>query len=170
MQPSPALYEVLTVISNANRTGKPSTMPVETHLEMACPFFSREVLERIGLFDEALPLWYHHQDYFIRLRSAGVPIMRLMNCLIRHLGNATIGYARAPRTDETLRAEYQRFCERYSAEDLHRLGLVLPPFGPYDLVPETETVLYTEQLNAAHVLSLFGVPHDAESDRVVGLE
>jgi GT2 family glycosyltransferase len=170
VQPSPALYDVLEFVSNANRAGVCYAVPVKTHLEIACTFFPRTLLKRIGLFDEALPLWYHHQDYFIRMRSLGVPILRLMNCFVRHLGSATIGYARESHIEEMLRTEYDRFCARYSAEYLSTLGLVLPPFGPYDLVPDTETVFTSEQLNAAHVLALFGVNHDEQSNRVVGPE
>lgn len=170
VQPSPALYDLLGFVSNANRAGVCYTVPIRTHLEMACTFFPRTLLQRIGLFDEAYPLWYHHLDYFIRMRSLGVPILRLMNCFVRHLGNATIGYAQEPQTDEMLRSEYDRFCELYSDEHLSRLGLVMPPFGPYDLVPAAETVLMSEQLDAARVLALFGVHHDEQSNRVVGSE
>jgi GT2 family glycosyltransferase len=170
IQPSPDLYELVGFVNEANRTGARYVAPVETHLEMACTFFSRTLLERIGLFDEAMPLWYHHQDYFIRMRALGAPVIRLMNCLVRHLGNVTIGYSRAPQTDEMLLKEYDRFCEKYSAEYLSSLGLVLPPFGPYDLVPATETVLFSDRLSAAHVLALFGVNHGEQSNRFVGLE
>lgn len=171
VQPSPEFYELLGFISNANRAGMCYAVPAQMHLEMACTFFPRSLLARIGLFDEALPLWYHHQDYFIRMRSLGVPILRLMNCFIRHLGSVTIGAARqSPHTEEMLRTEYARFCARYSAEYLSTLGLMLPPFGPYDLVSDTETVFTSDQLNAARVLALFGVNHDEQSNRAVGSE
>lgn len=154
--PSPLLYDVVLLAQRANAQGSLVQRPVESHLEMACTAFHKRVFEEVGGFREDMALWYHHQHFFVSLKLSRITLCRCYNVVVRHAGNSTIGYGRDREIMQLLRAEYRRFIALLSDVDLGELGLTMPPFGPYDLVPgKTKTTLRSEDIDLGELESVF---------------
>lgn len=53
-------------------------------------FYTRKnVLSKVGYFDEAMNYRYHDQDYSIRVKTAGFEVMRTPNVVVAHINSAT---------------------------------------------------------------------------------
>lgn len=54
----------------------------------ACIFARREILGKVGFFDERYPIWFEDVDLCYRLRKAGYKLMYVPDSEISHLGGA----------------------------------------------------------------------------------
>lgn len=53
-------------------------------------FYTRkDVLTKVGYFDESINYRYHDQDYSIRTKMAGFEVMRTPNVVVGHINSAT---------------------------------------------------------------------------------
>ncbi len=53
-------------------------------------FYTRkDVLTKVGYFDESINYRYHDQDYSIRVKKAGYEVMRTPNVVVGHINSAT---------------------------------------------------------------------------------
>ncbi|HEV3278630.1 MAG TPA: glycosyltransferase family 2 protein [Terriglobia bacterium] len=59
------------------------------HLAGACLLVRREVLDRVGMFDEGFPLWFEDTDLCYRIKEAGWGLFYLEEARVIHYGTAT---------------------------------------------------------------------------------
>ena len=61
------------------------------YLQGSCLLVPREVLERVGLLDEAFEFFFEDADWSLRIRRAGYALAVAEGVRIEHYGSATIG-------------------------------------------------------------------------------
>ena len=70
-------------------TGVPGTGPIE-YVEGSCLCVPREIVERHGLFDGHMELFYcEDTDFSLRLRALGYEIAEVLECNVKHLSGLT---------------------------------------------------------------------------------
>lgn len=90
-------------------------------------FTHRDVIRRVGYFDESMPFRFHDQDYAIRVKLAGLEVMRTGNVPVSHVNMAT--YSLMSPVDDPAEAQMMRerwgalnFAEWLAHENVERLG------------------------------------------------
>jgi GT2 family glycosyltransferase len=80
-----------------------------------CFFVSRECIEKIGYFDEAMMLLYSDVDYRNRLIDAGHPPVCVHRCLLHHFGSRTIlPLLEAPGPKTTMASDKEYFYRKWN--------------------------------------------------------
>ena len=59
------------------------------HLDGCCILFKKEVLDKIGMFDENFLFYFQDDDYLEQLRLHNIKHARVMSSSIKHLGSQT---------------------------------------------------------------------------------
>jgi GT2 family glycosyltransferase len=72
----------------------------------SCWITQREVVQRVGYFDEAMGFRFHDQDYAIRVKQAGLEVMRTGNVPVGHINSAT--YNTMGRNEDPAEREMMR--------------------------------------------------------------
>lgn len=75
----------------------------------ACMYVRRQVLERVGLFDEALPMAYEDVDYCLRAWQAGFEVRYVPSAQLHHHESATRGTEVGERERASQRIFWQRW-------------------------------------------------------------
>lgn len=70
----------------------------------------KDVLSKVGYFDESINYRYHDQDYSIRVKMAGFEVMRTPNVIVSHINSATYNKMEQKQNEN---AEYQIMINRY---------------------------------------------------------
>jgi GT2 family glycosyltransferase len=76
-------------------------------------FTKKNVIEKVGLFDESLPFRFHDQDYSIRVKLAGFEVMRTGRVLVTGLNSAT--YSKIDKNTTKEDNERSEMIKRYGA-------------------------------------------------------
>jgi len=72
----------------------------------SCWFTHRDVIRKVGYFDESMPFRFHDQDYAIRVHRAGLRVMRTGNVPVSHVNMAT--YSLMSPVDDPVEAQLMR--------------------------------------------------------------
>jgi GT2 family glycosyltransferase len=94
-------------------TDQPTEGIVYDEAWFSCWLTHREVVERVGYFDETLAFRFHDQDYAIRVTREGYRVMRDGNVRVDHIDSAT--YATMGRNNDP--GEEAIMVERWGARD-----------------------------------------------------
>ena len=104
---------------------------VKGHIEGACMFFRKEILDRIGFFDEKFFIWFEEVDLCLRAKRAGYKIFYSPELKIIHYGGESF------KQEMTLlkQRRYNRSLSYYFWKNKpHWQYFVLQIFGPLSLL------------------------------------
>ena len=106
---------------------RPLNHAYTTRLILFFMMVRREVIDKIGGFDEGFGMWgFEDDDYSVRARCAGYRLRIAMDCFIRHLGSQTSRTARLDYT-QLLLENFEYFKKKWGLpQDL--------PYGPVDFL------------------------------------
>ncbi len=82
------------MVKHKNWPNKPKTIQSVTHVAGAAMLIKREVIEKVGLFDERYFLYYEDLDYCLRVQEAGYTIHITADVVAEHAvsaGSSTFG-------------------------------------------------------------------------------
>ena len=89
----------------------------------AAMLIRREVLERVGLMDEAFFLYYEETDWCLRIREAGYTVLAVPASLVHHKVSATLGPT-SPIIDYYMARNHLRLIYRHW-HGFHRIRLLI---------------------------------------------
>jgi hypothetical protein len=92
-------------VAHKNWPNKPKTYVKVDHAAGAAMLIRREVIERVGLFDERFFLYYEDVDYCLRVHRAGYTVQLVPELVFAHQGSASS--SRLTRTLAEWRAHLQ---------------------------------------------------------------
>ncbi|MFZ1994040.1 MAG: glycosyltransferase [Solirubrobacteraceae bacterium] len=84
----------------------------------ACMYLTREVLDRIGLFDERYPMAYEDVDLCLRAWEAGFTVLYWPSAVLDHLESMTRGTLVGERERVSQQAFWARWSEFFDARDV----------------------------------------------------
>ena len=85
----------------------------------ACMYITREVLDVVGLFDEAYPMAYEDVDYGLRVWGAGFQVLYAPEARLHHHESLTRGTDVGERERTSQRAFWARWSEFLDRRDVH---------------------------------------------------
>ncbi len=85
----------------------------------ACMYVRREVLERVGLFDEAYPMAYEDVDYCLRAWQAGYSVRYFPIARLVHHESVTRGTDVGERERESQRLFWERWSDFFDARSVY---------------------------------------------------
>ena len=84
----------------------------------ACMYIKREVLDRIGLFDEAYPMAYEDVDFCLRVWQAGYRVLYWPGAWLHHMESVTRGTDVTARERLSQRVFWERWGEFFDARNV----------------------------------------------------
>lgn len=79
------------LVRHRNFEQKPKTVLTVMHTAAAAMMIRKEVIEKIGLFDERFFLYYEDADYCLRTHDAGFTVHINPEAVVEHVGSASTG-------------------------------------------------------------------------------
>lgn len=95
----------------------------------SCLLVRRDVIEKVGLFDESYPMFFNDVDWCKRVRDAGMSIWYTPNVKVAHVGGATVKKYRAKMIWMSHIA-YHRYLRRLYASNPAKLILTYLSWPP----------------------------------------
>lgn len=87
-----------------------------------CFLLKREVLERVGEFDERFaPGHFEDDDYCYRAKAAGYRVMIVGNCFVFHHGSASFGKQEEATVERLIETNRNRFIEKWGFDPVSLL-------------------------------------------------
>ncbi len=112
------------MVKHKNWENKPKTIQSVAHVAGASMLISRELIGKIGLFDESFFLYFEDLDFCLRATSAGYTIHINPDVVAGHIGSTG--------SSLTLRTKYQ-WISHFKFVNKHLFKLVYPTAYLYDL-------------------------------------
>ncbi|MFZ0040365.1 MAG: glycosyltransferase [Solirubrobacteraceae bacterium] len=124
----------------------------------ACMYIRREVIDRVGLLDEALPMAYEDVDYCLRAWRAGYQVVYAPSAQLHHHESVTRGTELGQRERASQRVFWQRWARFFDARP------VLTSEGKLRIVYVTEDTIVSGGLRVVfeHLNGLAGRGHDVQ--------
>ena len=98
----------------------PADIPQSTlAVSGACMYLTRELLDRVGTFDEAYPMAYEDVDLCLRAWQAGFQVMYWPSAVLEHRESVTRGTLVGERERQSQRVFWSRWSEFFDARDVH---------------------------------------------------
>ena len=113
------------MVRHKNWDNKPKTTQTVTHVAAAAMLISRQVIERVGLFDQRFFLYYEDLDFCLRVAQAGFTI---------HINpDVVASHATSSSSDTFTRTKYQ-WSSHAKFVSKHLFKLAYPTAYLYDLL------------------------------------
>ena len=121
-----------------------------------CLLLSKEVLDRVGRFDEEYEFFYFEDaDYCLRVHQAGLDCAIAQGAYVYHHGGATL--TTDPLKEKRFRENEERFFQKWNREKPKRVAWIL--YGKESASGAREKI--RQQANAGHRIWVFHAPDSA---------